>query len=89
MEAVIHHFKIWTEGFSAPVGSVYQSVESPRGEFACYLRGAGGPKPARVHFRTPSYVSLASLPHMSKGHFIADLVAIIGSIDIVLGEIDR
>lgn len=89
MEAVIHHFKIWTEGFSAPIGSVYQSVESPRGEFACYLRGDGSPKPARVHFRTPSYVNLASLPNMAKGVFVADLVAIIGSIDIVLGEIDR
>ncbi|GIK54623.1 MAG: NADH-quinone oxidoreductase subunit D 2 [Chloroflexota bacterium] len=89
MEAVIHHFKLWTEGFSAPTGYVYQSVESPRGEFACYLRGDGGPKPARCHFRTPSYVHLASLPHMSKGRFVADVVSIIGSVDIVLGEIDR
>ncbi|RMD53317.1 MAG: NADH dehydrogenase (quinone) subunit D [Candidatus Thermofonsia bacterium] len=89
MEAVIHHFKLWTEGFNAPEGYVYQSVESPRGEFGCYLRGDGGPKPARVHFRAPSYVNLASLPQMSKGLFVADLVAIIGSIDIVLGEIDR
>ena len=89
MEAVIHHFKLWTEGFSAPTGYVYQSVESPRGEFACYLRGDGNPKPARVHFRTPSYVHVASLPIMSKGLFVADLVSIIGSIDIVLGEIDR
>ncbi len=89
MEAVIHHFKLWTEGFDAPEGFVYQSVESPRGEFACYLRGDGGPKPARAHFRTPSYVNLASLPIMSKGALVADVVAIIGSIDIVLGEIDR
>lgn len=89
MEAVIHHFKLWTEGFSAPTGYVYQSIESPRGEFACYLRGDGTPKPARVHFRTPSYVNLASLPRMSKNVFVADLVSIIGSIDIVLGEIDR
>lgn len=89
MEAVIHHFKLWTEGFSAPVGSVYHAIESPRGEFGCYLRGNGGPKPARVHFRTPSYVNLACLPMLSKGVFVADLVAIIGSIDIVLGEIDR
>jgi len=89
MEAVIHHFKLWTEGFSAPEGYVYQSIESPRGEFACYLRGNGTPSPARVHFRTPSYVNLASLPILGKGLFIADLVAIIGSIDIVLGEIDR
>jgi len=89
MEAVIHHFKLWTEGFSAPEGYVYQSIESPRGEFACYLRGDGSPKPARVHFRAPSYVNLASLPNMGKDVFVADLVAIIGSIDIVLGEIDR
>ncbi|MCA9924941.1 MAG: NADH-quinone oxidoreductase subunit D, partial [Anaerolineales bacterium] len=83
------HFKLWTEGFNAPVGSVYQSVEAPRGEFACYLRGDGGPKPARVHFRAPSFVNLASLPNMVKDSFVADVVAVIGSIDIVLGEIDR
>ncbi|MGW8317901.1 MAG: NADH dehydrogenase (quinone) subunit D [Candidatus Promineifilaceae bacterium] len=89
MEAVIHHFKLWTEGFSAPAGYVYQTIESPRGELGCYLRGNGSPKPARVHFRAPSFVNLASLPVMAKGLFVADLVAIIGSIDIVLGEIDR
>lgn len=89
MEAVIHHFKLWTEGFNAPVGYVYQSVESPRGEYAVYLRGDGGPKPARCHFRTPSYIHLASMPQMSKGGFVADVVSIIGSLDIVLGEIDR
>ncbi len=89
MEAVIHHFKLWTEGFKAPAGYVVQRVESPRGEFACYLRGDGTSKPARVHFRTPSFVNLASLPTMARGLMVADLVAIIGSIDIVLGEIDR
>jgi NADH-quinone oxidoreductase subunit D len=89
MEAVIHHFKLWTEGFNAPEGYVYQRVESPRGEFGCYLRGDGGPKPARVHFRTPSYTNLASLPNMARGGFVADLVAVIGSIDVVLGDIDR
>ena len=89
MEAVIHHFKLWTEGFSAPEGYVYQTIESPRGELGCYLRGDGSPKAARVHFRAPSYVNLASLPHMAKDALVADLVAIIGSIDIVLGEIDR
>ena len=89
MEAVIHHFKLWTEGFTAPEGFVYQSIESPRGEFGCYLRGNGTSKPARVHFRAPSYVNLASLPNMAKGTFVADVVAIIGSLDIVLGEIDR
>jgi NADH-quinone oxidoreductase subunit D len=89
MEAVIHHFKLWTDGFNAPEGYVYQRVESPRGEFGCYLRGNGGPKPARVHFRTPSYTNLASLPNMARGGFVADLVAVIGSIDVVLGDIDR
>lgn len=89
MEAVIHHFKLWTEGYTAPEGYVFQAIESARGELACYLRGNGTNKPARCHFRTPSFVSLASLPLMAKGTFIADLVAIIGSIDIVLGEIDR
>jgi NADH-quinone oxidoreductase subunit D len=89
MEAVIHHFKLWTEGFSAPNAYIYQAIESPRGELACYLRGNGGNKPARVHFRTPSYVNMAALGKMSKNVFVADLVAIIGSIDIVLGEIDR
>lgn len=89
MEAVIHHFKLWTEGFNAPEGYVYQAIESPRGEFGCYLRGDGGPKPARVHFRTPSYVNLASIAPLARGSFMADLVAVIGSVDIVLGEIDR
>ncbi len=89
MEAVIHHFKLWTEGFSAPKGYVYQVIESPRGEIGCYLRGDGGNRPGRVHFRGPSFVSLASLPMMGRGRFVADLVAIIGSIDIILGEIDR
>lgn len=89
MEAVIHHFKLWTEGFSAPEGYVYQVIESPRGELGCYLRGDGTNKPGRVHFRGPSYVNLASLPLLGKGGFVADLVAIIGSIDIILGEIDR
>jgi NADH-quinone oxidoreductase subunit D len=89
MEAVIHHFKLWTEGFSPPKGEVYQRVESPRGELGCYLVSDGSPKPWRVHFRTPSFIHLSALPHMSKGYLIADLVGIIGSIDIVLGDCDR
>lgn len=89
MEAVIHHFKLWTEGFKAPEGYAKVSIEAPRGEFMCYIRGDGSSKPARVHFRTPSYVNLAAIPVLSKGLFVADLIAIIGSTDIVLGEIDR
>ena len=89
MEAVIHHFKLWTEGFDAPADSVYLPVESPRGELGCFLEGDGGPKPYRVFWRTPSFAHLQALSMMSKGHYVADLVAIIGSIDIVLGDTDR
>ncbi len=89
MEALIHHFKLWTEGFPAPKGSIYSAVESPRGELGVYLEGDGGPKPYRVHWRTPSYENLEILPVLAKGHLVADLVAIIGSVDIVLGDIDR
>lgn len=89
MEAVIHHFKLWTEGFSPPKGSVYVGVESPRGELGCYMESDGGPKPHRVHMRTPSFTNLQVLPILAKGHLVADLIALIGTIDIVLGDIDR
>ena len=89
MEALIHHFKLWTEGFSAPPGGVFVPVESPRGLLACYLEGDGGPKPHRVHFRTPSFANMQALPVLSRGCLVADLVGIIGSLDIVLGDVDR
>lgn len=89
MEALIHHFKLWTEGFSPPVGHVYAASESPRGELGVYMESDGSPKPFRVHFVTPSFVNLQALPLMCRGLFIADVVAIIGSIDIVLGDADR
>jgi NADH-quinone oxidoreductase subunit D len=89
MESLIHHFKLWTEGFSAPKGSVYSAVESPRGELGVYLEGDGGPKPHRVHWRTPSFDNLSVVPKLVKGHLVADLVAILASTDIVLGDIDR
>ncbi len=89
MEAVIHHFKYWTDGFSAPDGEVYVATESPRGELGCLLAGDGGPNPRRVHFRTPSFNTLQVLSWLGKGYLVADLVAIIGSIDIVLGDVDR
>jgi NADH-quinone oxidoreductase subunit D len=89
MEAVIHHFKLWTEGFKVPKGEIYSSIESPRGELGCYLSGDGGTHPHRVHFRTPSFVHLGALAKLSQDAMIADLVAIIGSIDIVLGDCDR
>ncbi len=89
MEALIHHFKLWTEGFSAPKGYVYEAIESPRGELGVYLESDGGPKPFRCHFRTPSFANLQIMPLLTRGHFVADVVGIIGSIDIVLGDTDR
>jgi NADH-quinone oxidoreductase subunit D len=89
MESLIHHFKLWTEGFPAPKASIYNAVESPRGELGVYLEGDGGPKPYRIHMRTPSFDNLSALPNMVKGHLVADLVAILSSTDIVLGDIDR
>jgi NADH-quinone oxidoreductase subunit D len=89
MEALIHHFKLWTEGFPAPNASVYAAVESPRGELGVLLEGDGGAKPRRCHWRTPSFDNLSVLPKIVKGHFVADLVAILASVDIVLGDIDR
>jgi NADH-quinone oxidoreductase subunit D len=89
MEAVIHHFKLWTEGFPAPAESVYVATESPRGELGVYLEGDGSPKARRVHYRTPSFVNLQIMPLIATGCFVADLVGIIGSIDIVLGDCDR
>ncbi|MBP7227631.1 MAG: NADH dehydrogenase (quinone) subunit D [Longilinea sp.] len=89
MEALIHHFKLWTEGFSAPKGAVYAATESPRGELGVYLESDGGPKPYRVHFNTPTFANLQALPLMTRGRFVADAVGVIGSIDIVLGDADR
>lgn len=89
MEALIHHFKLWTEGFLAPDASIYSAIESPRGELGVLLAGDGGPKPRRVHMRTPSFDNLSVLPELVKGHLVADLVAILSSTDIVLGDIDR
>ena len=89
MEALIHHFKLWTEGFPAPEGSIYQAVESPRGELGVFLAGDGSAKPRRCHWRTPSFDNLSVLPKIVKGHLVADLVAILASVDIVLGDIDR
>lgn len=89
MEALIYHFKIWTEGFSPAPGEAYATVESPRGELGCFVASDGSPKPLRVHFRGPSFVNLQALPEMVKGQLIADTVACIGTIDIVLGEVDR
>ena len=89
MEALIHHFKIFTEGFKVPEGEVYVAVESPRGELGCYLVSDGGPKPYRMHIRGPSFVNLQAMPHMMANGFLADAVAVIASVDPVLGEVDR
>jgi len=89
MESLIHHFKLWTEGFRAPEGEVYFAVESGKGEYGVLLSGDGSPKPRRVHMRAPSFNNLQPLGAMSKGALLADLVAIIGSVDIVLGDVDR
>lgn len=89
MESLIYHFKIVTEGFPVPAGQVYQAVESPRGEMGYYVVSDGTAKPYRVHMRNPSFATLQALQTMCQGRLIADVVAVIGSIDIVLGEIDR
>ncbi len=89
MDSLIHHFLIVAEGFNVPIGEVYHAVEGSKGELGCYIRSNGGPKPDRVHFRGPSFINLSALPAMSEGEMVADVVAIIGSLDIVLGEIDR
>ncbi len=89
MESLIYHFKIVTEGFPVPAGEVYQAIESPRGEMGYYVVADGTAKPYRVHMRNPSFATLQALETMCKGRLLADVVAVIGSIDIVLGEIDR
>ena len=89
MEALIYHFKIITEGFSVPAGEVYQAIESPRGEMGYYIVSDGTAKPYRVHMRGPSFANLQALAKMCEGYLIADVVAAIGSIDVVLGDIDR
>jgi NADH-quinone oxidoreductase subunit D len=89
MDALIHHFLIVAEGFDVPAGEVYHPIEGSKGELGVYIKSNGGPKPARVHVRGPSFVNLSALPQMAEGEMIADVVAIIGSLDIVLGEIDR
>ena len=89
MEALIHHFKIFTEGFKVPAGEVYASVESPRGELGCYIVSDGGPKPYRMHIRGPSFTNLQVLPHMLQNCLVADAVAVISTVDPIMGEVDR
>ena len=89
MEALIHHFKIFTEGFKVPEGEVYVGIESPRGELGCYMVSDGSAKPYRMHIRGPSFVNLQALPHMMRGGLLADAVAIISTVDPIMGEVDR
>jgi NADH-quinone oxidoreductase subunit D len=89
MEALIHHFKIFTEGYKVPEGEVYVSIESPRGELGCYIVSDASAKPYRVHIRAPSFVNLQTLPHLMRGGLVADAVAIISSVDPIMGEVDR
>jgi NADH-quinone oxidoreductase subunit D len=89
MEALIYHFKIFTEGFSPAPGAAYVAIESPRGELGCFIASDGSPKPLRCHFRSPSFINLQALPKIVEGQIISDVVACIGTIDIVLGEVDR
>ena len=89
MEALIHHFKLYTEGFHVPAGEVYAAVEAPKGEFGVYLVADGSNKPYRCKIRAPSFPHLQAMDFLTKKHMLADVSAILGSIDIVFGEIDR
>ncbi len=89
MESLIHHFKLFTEGYCPPEGEVYAAVEAPKGEFGCYIVSDGANKPYRLKVRAPGFAHLSAMQTMAKGHMLADVVAIIGTMDIVFGEIDR
>jgi len=89
MEALIHHFKLFTEGYCVPEGETYAAVEAPKGEFGCYLLSDGANKPFRVHLRAPGFAHLAAMDEITRGHMLADVPAIIGTLDLVFGEVDR
>jgi NADH-quinone oxidoreductase subunit D len=89
MEALIHHFKLYTEGYHVPAGATYTATEAPKGEFAVYMVADGTNRPYRCKIRAPGYAHLQAADALCKGHMLADTVAIIGSLDIVFGEIDR
>ncbi len=89
MEALIHHFKLFSEGYCVPAGETYQAVEAPKGEFGCYLVSDGANKPFRVHLRAPGFAHLSSMDSVVKGHMLSDVVAMVGTYDLVFGEVDR
>jgi len=89
MEALIHHFKLVSEGFKVPAGEAYAPIESPRGEMGCYVVSEGGPKPYRVHMRDPSFVNLQATAPLCRNNYLADLIAIVATLDPVMGGVDR
>jgi NADH-quinone oxidoreductase subunit D len=89
MEALIHHFKLVTEGFRVEPSEIYYAIESPRGELGCFVLADGSSKPARVHFRDPSFVNLQAFRDMSVGGYVADMIASLGMLDPILGGVDR
>ena len=89
MEALIHHFKLFTEGFAVPTGEVYSAIESPRGELGCYLVSDGGPRPYRLHVRAPSFVNMQAVPLLMRGGSVADAITVVSTIDPIMGEVDR
>ena len=89
MEALIHHFKLFTEGYSVPAGATYTAIEAPKGEFGLYMVSDGGSRPYRCKIKAPGFAHLSALDHIGKGLLLADIVAIIGTLDIVFGEVDR
>ena len=89
MEALIHHFKLFTEGFHVPAGEVYSAIESPRGELGCYIVADGGPRPYRIHVRAPSFVNLQAIPLLMRGGLVSDTITVISTVDPVMGEVDR
>jgi NADH-quinone oxidoreductase subunit D len=89
MEALIHHFKLFTEGMRPPAGEAYVGIESPRGELGFHVVSDGSGRPVRIHERAPSFANLQALPLMAKGQLVADLIAIIATVDPVMGEVDR
>jgi len=89
MEDLIHHFKLFSEGFHVPEGEAYVGLENPKGEFGIYFVSDGANKPYRLKFRSPAYVHLSAMDEMARGHMIADVVSIIGTMDIAFGDVDR
>jgi NADH dehydrogenase (ubiquinone) Fe-S protein 2 len=89
MEALIHHFKLYSEGYQVPPGATYSAIEAPKGEFGVYLVSDGSSRPYRCKIKAPGFAHLSGMNRLAKGHMLADVVAIVGTIDVVFGEVDR